>query len=281
MLAWGLCFVLVFSFFLFTIAWRVINGSLEHTEENQYQKWLLVFKQKSRWKLCKVDFIHYQHGKSLEWAFLNCQYFELMSAAGKLRATLFSFKLAGVCLMRLSLGFLIGNWEMCQQLSSKDLKGWNGAERHMASQWLSGVGKLSVLFYLWVRSFVPDHSGLSLPTLCLLNRRSWGSACFQTIKLLVIWVEPGWLEDLLTSSGAYSSVGVPRCRTLRVKQLVLHLAQHRVQLSPLQQDRVLHKKEGSVLININIHVIARKPAHITFRPLNVNAYFNTLSLPPS
>ena len=49
----------------------------------------------------------------------------------------------------------------------------------------------------------------------------------------------------------------------------------------LQQDRVLHKKGGSVLININIHVMVIKPAHIPFQALNVNAYFNTLSLPPS
>lgn len=69
--------------------------------------------------------------------------------------------------------------------------------------------------------------------------------------------------------------------THRARQLVLHLVHRGVQLLPLQQDGVLHKKEGSVLININIHVIAIKPAHIPFQPLNVNAYFNTLSLPPS
>lgn len=56
---------------------------------------------------------------------------------------------------------------------------------------------------------------------------------------------------------------------------------HCVQLLPLQQDRVLHKKGGSVLININIHVMVIKPSHIPFEALNVNAYFNTLSLPPS
>lgn len=62
---------------------------------------------------------------------------------------------------------------------------------------------------------------------------------------------------------------------------LLQQAHHRVQFSPLQQDRVLHKKGGSVLININIHVTVIKPAHIPFQALNVNAYFNTLSLPPS
>lgn len=67
----------------------------------------------------------------------------------------------------------------------------------------------------------------------------------------------------------------------RVNQHLLHLAHHRVQLVPLQQDRALHKAGGSVLININIHVMVIKPAHIPFQALNVNAYFNTLSLPPS
>lgn len=90
-MAWRLGFVF---FLLFTIAWRGINGSLEHTEGNQYQKWLLVFKQKSQWKLCKVDFIHYQHGKSLERSFLNCQYFEFMLAAGKLPAAFMKLKVS-------------------------------------------------------------------------------------------------------------------------------------------------------------------------------------------
>lgn len=54
----------------------------------------LFLSQKSQWKLCKVDFIHYQHGKSLERSFLNGQYFEFMLAAGKLLAAFIKLKVS-------------------------------------------------------------------------------------------------------------------------------------------------------------------------------------------
>lgn len=92
-------------------------------------------------------------------------------------------------------------------------------------------------------------------------------------RVALVWENP--------TEGLFIASRESQTATRRAQQLVLHLAHHGVQLLPLQQDGVLHKKEGSVLININIHVIAIKPAHIPFQALNVNAYFNTLSLPPS
>lgn len=105
-----ICWHKDFFFFLFTIAWRGINGSLEHTEGNQYIKLLHVFKQKGQWKLCKVDFVHCQRGKSLERFFLNCQYFEFMLAARTLLAAFIKLKhsrrVLGAALLVISCGKL-------------------------------------------------------------------------------------------------------------------------------------------------------------------------------